>query len=108
MIQLGDQTVNALLGTGSTVTLCDDSIRPTPGIDCKSLPLTLDLPILRVANTRFMRVKISLGRKHLHHPVLFIKGLEVPCILGMDFVSKARVVIDTENQKIRMEDIPHF
>ena len=55
-----------------------------------------------------MRVKISLGGKQLHHPVLFIKGLQVPCILGMDFMSRARVIIDTQNQKIRMGDFPHF
>ena len=114
VIQLGDQTVNALLDTGSTVTLCDDSIRPTPGFNCRPLPLSLDLPILRAANggqlpiTRFMRVKITLGGKQLHHPVLFIKGLQVPCILGMDFMSRAQVIIDTQNQKIKMEDVPHF
>ena len=114
VIQLGDQTVNALLDTGSTVTLCDDSIRPTPGFNCRPLPLSLDLPILRAAKggqlpiSRFMRVKITLGGKQLHHPVLFIKGLQVPCILGMDFMSRARVIIDTQNQKIRMEDVPHF
>ena len=55
-----------------------------------------------------MRVKISLGGKQLHHPVLFIKGLQVPSILGMDFMSRARVIINTQNQKIRMEDVPHF
>ena len=30
------------------------------------------------------------------------------CILGMDFMSRARVIIDTQKQKIRMEDVPHF
>ena len=55
-----------------------------------------------------MRVKINLGGKQLHHPVLFIKGLQVPCILGMDLMSWARVVIDTQKQKIRMEEVPHF
>ena len=114
VIQLGDQTVNALLDTGSTVTLCDDSIRPTPGFNCRPLPLSMNLQILRAANggqltiSRFMRVKINMGRKQLHPPVLFIKGLQVPCILGMDFMSRARVVIDTQNQKIRIEEVPHF
>ena len=79
VIQLGDQTVNALLDTGSTVTLCDDSIRPTPGLNCRPLPLSLDLPILRAANggqfpiTRFMRVKITLGGREGDLP-LSVKG----------------------------------
>ena len=74
----------------------------------------MDLPILRAANggklpiSRFMRVKINLGGKQLHHPVLFIKGLQVPCILGMDFMSRARVIIDTQKQKIPMEEVPYF
>ena len=48
-------------------------------------------------------VQLPNATRVIHHKVLFVDGLQVPCILGMDFMRKARITIDTQAGKIRME-----
>ena len=106
-ISLGGVKVRALFVTGSGVTLCNSNIRPMVGLPCSSL----GLPELKTANgsslhvTRCVMVPIKLpnSTKEIHHKVLFVEGLQVPCILGMDFMKKARIIIDTLAGKIKVE-----
>ena len=55
----------------------------------------------------YYSLEISLnGRKPFHY-CMFINQLQVPCILGMDFLAKAGVVIDTQSNKILLSDKPN-
>ena len=38
----------------------------------------------------------------IHQYVHFIENLQVPCILGMDFMKRARITIDISNKRIKM------
>ena len=46
------------------------------------------------------------GRKHFHNCVI-IDQLPVPCILGMDFLSKVEAVIETTTYNISFSNKPH-
>ena len=106
-ISLGGVKVRALFDTGSGVTLCNNNIRPMVGLPCS----TLGLPELRTANGSSLRVdrcvmvliKLPNSTRDIHHKVLFVGGLQVPCILGMDFMKKARIIINNQAGKIKME-----
>ena len=106
-ISLGGVKVRALFDTGSGVTLCNSNVSPMVGLHCS----TLGLPELKTANGSSLRVtrcvmvpiKLPNSTRDIHHKVLFVEGLQVPCILGMDFMKKARIIIDTQAGKIKVE-----
>ena len=45
------------------------------------------------------------GRKQFHN-WLFIDQLQVPCILGMDFLSKLGAIIETNTNTISFSSVP--
>ena len=45
---------------------------------------------------------IEVNNRTIAQPVHFIENLQVPCILGMDFMKRARISIDIGNKCIRM------
>ena len=47
-------------------------------------------------------IQITINSTSFWHIVIFIENLQVPCILGMDFLSKAVISIDTATNKIRL------
>ena len=47
-------------------------------------------------------IKITTNSTTFWHNVIFIKNLQVPCNLGMDFLSKAGISIDTATNKVRL------
>ena len=47
-------------------------------------------------------IQITTNSTSFWHNVIFIKNLQVPCIVGMDFLSKAGISIDTATNKIRL------
>ncbi len=107
-IYIGNECINALFDTGSAVTLCDSEIR-VPLSAKPSLIPRQEVPNLHSANgsqleiVRALTVTISLDENHRYrHPVIFVRGLQVPCIIGMDFMRKAKVLIDTGGNQIRL------
>ena len=107
-IAIGKTKLMALFDTGSAVTLCDSSIKVSLSANPQEIPLNT-LPQLHSANggplavTSAIMLNITLpNHRSYRHPVIFVENLQVPCILGMDFMRKARVLIDTANGKIRL------
>ena len=52
-------------------------------------------------------ITLPYSTRPIHHKVLFVRGLQVPCILGMDFMRKARIIIDTHAGKMKVEPPLH-
>ena len=46
-------------------------------------------------------IKVTLGKKQVFHNMIFIKDLQVPCILGIDFMARQNVVIDASKRLIK-------
>ena len=45
---------------------------------------------------------IKVNKQVIQQHVHFIENLQVPCILGMDFMKRARITIDISNKRIKM------
>ena len=45
---------------------------------------------------------IRVNNREIAQPVHFIENLQVPCILGMDFMKRARITIDISRKCIKM------
>ena len=106
-INIGGKPVQALFDTGSGVTLCNDSIRPSGTLPCSADTV----PTLKTANvdplqvTRCEIAPIFLPKWNIpvHQQILFVRNLQVPCLLGMDFMKKAKITMDTGEGKIRVQ-----
>ena len=46
-------------------------------------------------------IKVTLGKRQVFHNLIFIKDLQVPCILGMDFMARQNVVIYASKRLIK-------
>ena len=77
------------------------------GLPCSSIGLpdlkTANGSSLRISKCVMVPIKLPNSTRDIHHKVLLVDGLQVPCILGMDFMKKARIIIDTQAGKIKME-----
>ena len=106
-VNIGGKSFRALIDTGSGVTLCNDTIRPLGTLPCSADTV----PTLKTANGDPLKVTqceiapIFLPNSSIpvHQRILFVHNLQVPCLLGMDFMKKAKIIIDTGEGKIRVQ-----
>ena len=106
-VNIRGKSVQALFDTGSGVTLCNDIIQPLGSLPCS----LSNLPLLKTANENSLNVTqckitpifLPNSSTLVHQKILFVLNLQVPCLLGMDFMKKARITIDTCEGKIRVQ-----
>ena len=103
-ISVGGAIVKALLDTGSAVSICNSQLLKTLGPKSRRVPNKhLDL---RAANGECLRVRdhrladITLNNRITPIEMIFVDNLQVPCILGMDYLQKAGVMIDAGERKL--------
>ena len=103
-VGINGQQVSALFDTGSAISLIDSRYlclvradqNKGPSIKlcgANGTPLT---------NKGTYEVNIKVNGRLLKQHVHFIENLQVPCILGMDFMKQARITIDVSNKRIKM------
>ena len=105
-VKIRGESVRALFDTASAVTLCNDFIKTTGSISCS---LTHQ-PLLKTANgtqliiSHCIIVPIFLpnSSKPIPQKVLFVRHLQVLFLLGMDFITKARITINIFEWKKRV------
>ena len=110
-LKIGNATVRALFDTGSTVTLCHSRY-------LKDMPLTRHprdhlspMPDLKSANgsslnvvdVRTVPISIKPGQSSSQQ-VYFVRNLQVPAHIGMDYMSSNHLIIDTNRLKIHFPD----
>jgi len=111
-IKIGGVQLRALFDTGSTVTLCHARYLPAMTNLYEGNRSSGPAPRLTSANgsplnvvaTRVMDVQLS-PKRNCRHSIYFVRNLQVPAIIGMDFMGKNGVVIDTAKQKIRLPSL---
>ena len=104
MIELNGCKVSALFDTGSAITLVDAKFlnliesgqRRGPSI---RLCGANGNPLI---NKGTYEMAIRVNKQVILQNVHFIENLQVPCILGMDFMKRARITIDVSKKCIRM------
>ena len=104
LIHLNGQQVSAFFVTGSAISLVDSKYmsliksgqRRGPSI---KLCRANGSPLI---NKGTYEMTIKVNNRMIVQPVHFIENLQVPCILGMDFMKRARISIDIGNKCIKM------
>ena len=103
-IKLNNTWVSALFDTGSSISLVDERYKSNillKGTNAASSPSVC----LCGANVKELQQagcysdRISLCKRQVFHNLIFIKDLQVPCILGMDFMASQNVVIDAAKRQ---------
>ena len=103
-ISVGGKTVRALLDTGSAVSLCNSELlRYIKDETSRQRISNLDLRAangdsLRIRDIR--RAKVHLNGRYTPTEMIFVDHLQVPCILGMDFLNQAGILIDAGERKL--------
>ena len=96
--------MRALLDTGSAVSLCNsDLLRHLKEQTSRQKKLNLDL---RAANGDSLRIRdirraeVHLNGHYTPTEMIFVDQLQVPCILGMDYLNRAGIMIDAGERKL--------
>ena len=96
--------MKALLDTGSAVTLCNSSLlKQLKEHSTRQMKRNLDL---RAANGEplcirdIRRAEVHLNGHHTPTEIIFVDNLQVPCILGMDYLNRAGILIDAGERKL--------
>ena len=103
-ISVGGRTVRALLDTGSAVSLCNSELlRHLKDETSRQKKSRLDL---RAANGDSLRIRdirraqVHLNGRYTPTEMIFVDHLQVPCILGMDYLNQAGILIDAGERKL--------
>ena len=99
-VKLNNTRVSALFDTGSLVSLVDERFKAEILLKGTNAALSPSICLCgangkELQQTGCYSIQISLGKWQVFHNLIFIKDLQVPCILGMDFMASQNVVIDT-------------
>ena len=103
-ISVGGKTVRALLDTGSAVSLCNSELlKHMKDETSRQKKSNLDLRAangdsLRIRDIR--RAKVHLNGRYTPTEMIFVDHLQVPCILGMDYLNQAGILIDAGERKL--------
>ena len=104
LVQLNNEPVSALFDTGSAISL----------VDTKYLKLIKfgqpKAPSIRLCgangtplqNKGTYELKVTVKGKSFMQSVHFIENLQIPCILGMDFMKRARISLDIGRKCTKM------
>ena len=101
-IELNNTLVSALFNSGSFVSLVDEKYKTDiilKGTNAVLSPSGANDKELQQSGC--YSIRISLGKRQVFHNLIFIKDLQVPCILGMDFMAKQNVVINAVKRLIK-------
>ena len=99
--------LSALFDTGSSFTLINSDLK-SKLISNSDSPVKGNAINLCAANGQLLRnrgtylLDITLFNHTFQIPVQFIDNLQLPCIIGMDFMSKANITINASTQKIKI------
>ena len=101
-LKIGNATVRALFDTGSTVTLCHSRYLKDMPLNRHPRDHLLPMPDLKSANgsslnvvdVRTVPISIKPGQSSSQQ-VYFVRNLQVPAIIGMDYMSSNHLIIDT-------------
>ena len=103
-VSIGGVPIKALLDTGSAVTLGNSKLLRSLKSRTSRLPRrNMDL---RAANGESLRVsdirktEIHLNNSTTPTEMIFVDDLQVPCILGMDYLNQAGIIIDAGERKL--------
>ena len=103
-ISVGGKIVKALLDTGSAVTLCNSELlKPLNELSIRQMKRNLDL---RAANGEplcirdIRKAEVHLNGHQTPTEIIFVDNLQVPCILGMDYLNQAGILIDAGERKL--------
>ena len=103
-ISVGGAIIKALLDTGSAVSIFNSQLLKTLGPRSRRVQnKQLDL---RAANGQSLSVRdhrladITLNNRTTPTEMIFVDNLQVPCILGMDYLQKAGIIIDAGERKL--------
>ena len=103
-ISVGGKTVKALLDTGSAVTLCNSSLlKHLKEHSTRQRKKNLDLRAatgapLCIRDIR--KAEVHLNGHHTPTEIIFVDGLQVPCILGMDYLNQAGIPNDAGERRL--------
>ena len=96
--------MKALLDTGSAVTMCNSQLlKPLKGISTRQMKQNLDL---RAANGEplcirdIRKAEVHLNGHQTPTEIIFVDNLQVPCILGMDYLNQAGILIDAGERRL--------
>ena len=106
-VSLNRLRVSALMDTGSTVYLIDSKLKKDILLKGSN---PARAPILKLCgadgkelqNDGCYSIQITINSTSFWYNVIFFTNLKVPCVIGMDFLSKAGISIDTATNKIRL------
>ena len=99
---IGKRPVNFLIDTGAAISVICHTILPG------SVKITQDAPFTIGANgspldvVGSVELKVSLDRVYTNHVFVVVRQLTVECLLGMDFLSCHRALIDCCNSKLML------
>ena len=103
-ISVGGKPVKALLDTGSAVTLCNSSLlKQLKEHSTRQRKKNLDLRAatgapLCIRDIR--KAEVHLNGHHTPTEIIFVDNLQVQCILGMDYLNQAGIIIDAGERKL--------
>ena len=106
-VKVNAKSLGALFDTGSTYSLAHAKWKPTL-LASHDQPCKGPLVKLCAANGQLLetcgtyRVQFTINNKTFWHKLMFIEGLQVDCIIGMDLMAKANITIDTRRRKLVM------
>ena len=106
-VKINAFSLGALFDTGSTYSLAHAKWKTTL-LNSHDQPCKGPLVKLCAANGQLLetcgtyRVQITINNKTFSHKLMFIEGLQVDCIIGMDLMAKANISIDTRRRKLVM------
>ena len=105
-IFLNGHRVSALFDTGSSITLARsdllDKIRTKGTNQSRSPAVKLcGADGKELVSRGCFNISMKVGSRIMSHNILFIDNLQVPCILGMDFMGRHKISIDTSNRTIK-------
>ena len=104
-VSLNGTKITALLDTGSSVTLVNSKYKKTIVLRGTNAAVP---PAVRLCGadgkelitSGCFSIRTTLGPVNTFHNILFVDNLQVPCILGMDFMGKSNIILDTRRQII--------
>ena len=108
-IRIGDSILPALVDSGATLSVSRQDIFIKTGLKNKFNIETPDFPIIRGVNGNMIKVfgkvtlPLQIGRLELHQDFHILDEIQIPVILGRDFLKVQKATLDFSNQKLTLQ-----